>query len=248
MTELSRAERFLTEYASLEDHLRRTLNRDQGYPYKRLVEDMRKKGLVTDSQVQALYTFGYLRNALAHAVESGGEVIADPRQSAVDEFIALAEMVKAPPFLVNVVRHRVESLGIDEPLSAFTLLVKTRDFSQAPVLEQGRFVDMLTLGRLARWIADNRHYDKFDLFDTPIRSVLEVPLQAEEFFAVCDPDINLAQALNLFDFGGVVANEEPVVPVRGLLVLKVGQEVDDLQALVTFEDLPLMLRALGRGA
>ena len=248
MTETTRAEQFLAEFASLEAHMRRSLGRDQSIAYTRLVSEMRAKALITDSQDQALRTFGYLRNALAHASSSGGEVIADPRQSAVDEFKALAQNVKSPPLLVDVVRHRVEHLDVEAPLNAFMLLVKTKDFSQVPVLENGRYIDMLTLGRLARWIAENRHYDWFDLSETPIRRVLEVELQLEESFARCEPTINLAQALNHFDLGSSATAGEELVPVRGLIVLENGPEVDELRALVTFEDLPLMLRALGRGA
>lgn len=248
MPEASRADQFLRMFADLETHMRRTLGRDQSLAYARLVSEMRVKALITDSQDQALRTFGYLRNALAHASSSSGEVIADPRQSAVEEFAALAQTVMSPPLLVDVVKHRVEYLDIEAPLNAFLLLVKTRDFSQVPVLENGRYIDMLTLGRLARWIAENRHYDWFDLSGTPIRKVLEVGLQAEEAFARCEPTINLAQALNHFDLGSSATVVEEHVPVRGLIVLESGPEADELRALVTFEDLPQMLRALGRGA
>jgi len=248
MVDASRAEKFLQEFSDLEAHLRRALGRDNSLAYARLVAEMRAKGLITDSQDQALRTFGYLRNALAHVSSSGGEVIADPRQSAVDEFMALAQSVKAPPLLVDVVRHQVEYLDIDAPLNAFMLLVKSKDFSQVPIVENDRYVDMLTLGRLARWIAENRHFDWFNLSETPIRKVLEVPLQSEESFARCKPGINLAQALNLFDLGGESTSNQPRVPVRGLIVLESGADADQLRALVTFEDLPLMLKALGRGA
>lgn len=248
VTEQSRAERFLREFAGLEDHLRKTLKKDQGYPYRRLIEDMRKAGLVTDSQEQSLATFGYLRNALAHARESGGEIIADPRESAVEEFTRLASVVKSPPLLTDVVRHRVHWLDIDQPLNAFMLLVKQRDFSQVPILEKGRYVDMLTLGRLARWIAAERHYDWFDLDKTPLRQVLVIPLQKEERFAILSPDVNLAQALNLFDLASDEPGQINEVPVRGLLVIENGFDSDQIRALVTYEDLPVMLKSLGRGA
>lgn len=248
MSDFGRAERFLQEFADLESHLRRLVGRDPGFTFSRLVAEVRKKGSITDSQSQALATFAHLRNALAHASSSGGEVIADPRQSALDEFVALSQSVRTPPLVVDVVRHKVEYLNIDAHLSTFLLLVKTRDFSQVPVVEDGRYVDMLTLGRLARWIAENRHYDWFDLSATPVRKVLEVPLQSEEWFAPCEPTINLAQALNRFDLGGGSIDGEEQVPVRGLIVLKNGPESDEFRALVTYEDLPVMLRALGRGA
>jgi hypothetical protein len=248
MAEASRAEHFLEEFASLEAHMRRNLGRDQSIAYTRLVSEMRSRGFITDSQDQALRTFGYLRNALAHAGSSGGEVIADPRQSAVDEFNLLSSNVKSPPLLVDVVRHKVMYLDVEAPLNAFMLLVKTRDFSQVPIVENGRYIDMLTLGRLARWIAENRHYDWFNLQDTSVREVLKVELQSEESFAECAPEINLAQALNHFDLGSTAAFGEDHVPVRGLIVLGKGPAVDELRALVTFEDLPVMLRALGRGA
>lgn len=243
-----RAERFLQEFAELEAHLRRLLGKDPGFTFSRLVAEVRKKGLITDSQGQALATFAHLRNALAHASSSGGEVIADPRQSALDEFVVLAQTVKTPPLLINVVRHKVEFLNIDAHLSTFLLLVKTKDFSQVPVVERGRYVDMLTLGRLARWIAENKDQDSFDLSATPVRRVLEIPLQSEEWFEPCEPTINLAQALNRFDLGGGSTADEEQVPVRGLLVLEKGSESDELRALVTYEDLPGMLKALGRGA
>jgi len=162
--------------------------------------------------------------------------------------MTLAQAVMTPPLLVDVIRHRVESLDIDSTLSDFMLMVKTKDYSQAPVLQGGRYVDMLTLGRLARWIAEKRHFDWFDLDNTPVGSVLGIPLQAEEHFARCEPDIDIAQALNLFDFGGGESDGARSIPVRGLIVLEAGAPGDSLRALVTYEDLPRMLRALGRGA
>lgn len=232
-----RGEVFLESFKRIEQHFRDVLKMDNGYPFRRLVEDMRGRGLITDSQSSELKAFASLRNALSHWSSDIGGAIADPRPSAVEALLELETSVTRPRRVDELMNQEVTALSIDDTIGAFLRVVKEQDFSQAPLMNNGKYVGMVTLGALARWVAANIHFDRFDLLDTSISEVWSTAMQAEDQFHECVPTVTVPEALNMFD----IDKEQPA---RGLILVQRGAR-DSIRALITYEDLPLLMAHAG---
>ncbi len=141
MPALEPGEEFLSLFATFETWMRSHLRKEASYPYRRLIADLRATAEITEPQELQLQTFGYLRNALAHWSRSAdGLAIADPRADALEEFRTLTSRVMTPARVVDVLGDQeVSSVRLADPVDRFLTLVRDFDFSQAPVMDGGRY-------------------------------------------------------------------------------------------------------------
>jgi CBS domain-containing protein len=135
--------------------------------------------------------------------------------------------------VTDILEQRISHLNTTDPVRDFFLLVKQKDFSQAPLIDDGQYVGMITLATVARWVAESQQFDGFDLAGTLIGTVRDGRQQQEDVFIECPPSTTVPEALNRFDI-----DNNP--PARGLVIVERG-EIDRVCALVTYEDLPLLL-------
>src|SRR3712207_4089293 len=121
----SHGERFLRAYAEFERWLRSYLRKDQGFPYKKMIDQLRERSKITEAQYLQLQTIGYLRNALAHWDRTAeGVAIAEPRPDVVDQFCELFRVVMQPARVVDVLNADVMCLRLDSTVDDFLSLVR----------------------------------------------------------------------------------------------------------------------------
>ncbi|MGO4690178.1 CBS domain-containing protein [Glaciibacter sp. 2TAF33] len=231
-------EHFLRTFTNLERWMRRQLRKDEGYPFKRLVDDLRSKTKVTEAQALQLSTYGYLRNALAHWEPSAhGVAIADPRPETVADFDALAQRVMEPVSALSAIGPQVVmSVQEDDTVEDFLSIVREYDYSQVPVLASGMFSGVLTVGALARWIAVKRWHPAQDFRRARISSVPTTGLGDAEFLEFA-PNLSAPEALAAFDV------ELEGRPIAGIVVVDRGVAHPSVEAMILPWDLPALLRA-----
>ncbi|WP_210481540.1 hypothetical protein [Naasia sp. SYSU D00948] len=238
MSNSAPGEQFLASFNRFESWLRSHLGKTQGYPYQRLLEDLRKADELTKSQELQLQTFGYLRNALAHWSPSAeGLAIADPRSDALEEFRALTELVMAPALVVDVLGHpTIECLDYAGRTGDFLALVRDFDFSQAPVLRDGRFAGVLTVGQVARWLSEKEWPARTDFRRAPLADALKTSIQ-DPAFICAGRALTAPEAVNAFSVsdGGAA--------ISGIVLLDEGDEEDSVLAMVVPSDLPALVGA-----
>jgi CBS domain-containing protein len=235
---LERGEEFLSLFATFEKWMRRHLRKDEGYPYRRLIADLRAIAEITEPQELQLQTYGYLRNALSHSARSAdGLAIADPRPDALEEFRALTARVMTPMPVVDVLGdQQVRTVRLSDPIEGFLSLVRDFGFSQAPVLDGERYQGMLTVGRVARWVSDADWVPDADYRRTEVRDVMSAEFRDREYL-VRDPSLTAPEAVNSF------AVTETRSVIAGIAIVDAQPQRDIIVGLVMPSDLPALVAA-----
>jgi CBS domain-containing protein len=235
---LGSGEQFLSTFATFEKWMRQHLHKDESYPYRRLIADLRERAEITEPQELQLQTYGYLRNALAHWARSAdGLAIADPRPDALEEFRSLTARVMTPDPVVAVLGdQQVRTVGLSDPVEAFLTLVRDFEFSQAPVIDDGRYRGMLTVGRVARWVSDTDWTPDPGFRSTPVRDVMSAEFEDPEYL-VRDPKLTAPEAVNSF---AVTADREVI---SGIVIVDQQAERDVVVRIVVPSDLPALVSA-----
>jgi hypothetical protein len=230
-------EAFLGTFSRLENWMRRRLRRDEAYPYKRMVQDLRSAFAITESQYEQLISYGYLRNALAHwQPNPDGIAIADPRPDTLAQFEALAARVMEPALALDVLGNQeVIALDVEAPVEDFLDIVRERDFSQVPVLADGRYQGVLTVGAIARWLAKKRWNEPGDFRKARIATVPRQEFEDPEFVER-GASLTAPEALAEFFL------EAREVAISGIVVVDRGLVHDVVRAVIVPWDIPSLLR------
>jgi hypothetical protein len=103
----SRAERFLTAFKDIEDHLRDFLAASPQVGFETLVTQATPRRPAVRRYQQRLRQFGWLRNAIVHSRDRKPKPIADPREDVVREIQAIRNAIVDPPLLSRVLNASV---------------------------------------------------------------------------------------------------------------------------------------------
>ncbi len=218
--------------------MRHTLKRDESYAYGRMVKDLHQRAAITEAQAQQLVTFGYLRNALAHwQTDSDGTAIADPRPNTLAEFQLLASRVMEPVLATRAIgEQKVRTLNIDDRIEDFLTVVREHNYSQVPVMSSGAYVGILTVGAVARWLAEKSWQGPDDFRRVPISSVSLRELEDPEF-TERPPSLTAPEAVSAFNA------EANAGAIAGIVVIDRDEGDDRVVAIIVPWDIPALIKA-----
>lgn len=231
-------DKFLRTYAHLESWMRQYLRKDAALPYKRMIDELRARAAITDTQALQLATFGYLRNALAHWERtSEGVAIADPRPDTLAQFESLAERVMKPASAIAAIGPQtVLSVDRTDRVDDFLAIVRQHNYSQVPVMSSGFLVGIITVGALARWLAGKRWNTQDDFRRAQISTV---PLDnvGDPDFVARSPSLTAPEAIAAFNV------EVGSGAISGIVLVDKQPNGDQILAMILPWDLPALLRA-----
>lgn len=235
---LAPGERFLYIFRELESWMRHSLKKEESYGYGRMVKDLHLKSAITEAQAQQLATFGYLRNALAHwQTDSDGTAIADPRPNTLAEFQQLASRVMKPVLATRAVGEQtVLTLQIDDRIEDFLTIVREHNYSQVPVMSSGTYIGILTVGAIARWLAEKSWHNPGDFRHSRISAVAFRELEDPEF-EEHPPSLTAPEAVSAFN---PEANEGAIA---GIVIIDRNDGDDHVVAMIVPWDIPALLKA-----
>lgn len=192
------ADRFLDAFKAIEDHLRQKL----GASGRVDITDLIAQAAVDDPAVRAhqdrLVRYAWLRNAIVHhANDRQRRAIAEPRRDVVDDIEAIRVAVTRPPRLGDVVGGRVTVCLPGDPIRTAAKKMADGDFSQLPVYQDGRVVDLLTSEAIALWMAQKLADGLPVDCDTPVADV--VTADEDRLHQVVDRTTTVVEALEMFD-------------------------------------------------
>lgn len=197
---LSNSKRFINAYNIIDQELRARHNfrRSMGF------SDMIRKAVVVNFIVRKyedeLIDYGRLRNAIIH--KSNDEfLIAEPHKDVVEEFEKIANLISAPPKVINTVcKKDVLSVQYDTSLKQVIKLIYQSTFSNLPVYKRGELIGVANgqkvLNIIGKKIADNINIDEF-LSNTKIEDVIQEFVD-QKYYEVVQLDITVEEALNMF--------------------------------------------------
>lgn len=239
MSELTNAERFIDAFNRIERILRsRASEKARRLTFPELVNESKS---VTTPEKTKLRDMGVLRNAIVHNPRDvDGELIADPRLSAVEWLENRADLIENPPTVFGSLRmSSPKVLTEDDGIEAFlTEVGLPLNYSQSPVrLDKGEF-GLVTTNSLARWVAAN--YDPNDGLLLEKSKISEIIPFGEEGdrVVVKSRNFKVVDAIRLF------SGENGVAP-GAILLTQDGKSDQTPIGLCVEADIPALYRALG---
>lgn len=185
-----------------------------------------------------LREYGELRNAIVHDNRGAGYVIAEPNTAAVESIEKLRDLIKKPPVIYPLFKITVLSHDINDSIDNAVREMTEKNFSQIPIISNGKFKALLTTDTISRWLGSNVADDIFSLRETTIGHVLKFSEYPNNFLFVAR-NTTLFKVLEFFDeFEGRGKRLE------ALLITDSGNQNDKIIGIITISDLPKLLREI----
>ena len=147
-----RANEFLLLFNQITEHLRTLVGVGPECNFPHLVSRGAEKNAAVRRNQSRLLAYGKLRNAIVHGPSYPPEVIAEPTERTLTDFRALVEKVTSPTSVIPKFEREVRCFGPGDPLSEALACMRTADYSQVAVREDGR-LRLLTTEGVAWWAA-----------------------------------------------------------------------------------------------
>lgn len=196
-----RAQRFLQAFTTIEQELRARVDRDAGDPKHLAFWTLLERSAdLTERQVQRLRSYADLRNAIVHNPrDPAGEVIADPRESAVLWLETQADIILDPPLVMRVLElTKPTVLKSSDDLHAFLKIVREKAYSQVPVQDAGGGLNLITTNTVTRWLAGEYQGDRSAVFEqVPLTEILRFSEDSSEL-VLAPRNLKAAEAVQIF--------------------------------------------------
>lgn len=232
----SRAARFLDAFRDIEQHLRAAVTGSDQVNFTAVLSAAIAKMVPGASRYQhELRQFAMLRNAIFHRATSGGQPIADPRSDVVRQIEEIRAVLLTAPSLTSVLLSGVTVTTADSTMAEASGRMLEGDFSQLPVLSDGRVIDLLTTDAVSRWMTAELFENGHVRLETPVQEV--VRFDRDRSYEPVDQSANVLTALDLF-----AAHEERGEMLHAILVSR-SLPSGPLVAIATVTDLPRIMAA-----
>jgi predicted transcriptional regulator len=232
------SERFLNAYSTIEHELERILDLKDHRRFFELVERGAKVNPVVERYRFDLKEYSELRNAIVHD-RAGGEIIAEPNDEAVAHIERIVKLLLEPPRVAPLFMKEVLTLSISHPVSRAIREFSQMGYTQAPVLEDGLVVGLITSNMIVRWMGKSLANNSFDINKTTLREVIRVAGH-ELNYEVVSTNKSLFEIPDLFYHW-----QQEGKKLEAVLITRKGKLNEPLQGIITNRDLPLVHRELG---
>ncbi len=235
---MKNSERFLNAFVAIEKYLRSKCGLDQWATFSHLIEVASKTMPEIKRYKEDLREYGELRNAIVHDNRGDGYVIAEPNTTAVESIEKIKDLIKKPPLVFPLFKSSVLSHNINDSIGKALKEMTGKNFSQIPILNNGKFEALLTTDTIARWLGSNVDDDIFSLKETTIGHVLKFTEDPDNFHFV-SRNMTLFKVLDFFD-----NYEQKGKRLDALLITETGNQNDKILGIITLSDLPKLLREI----
>lgn len=151
---IDRAEVFLELYSKLENHLRKVTSKGRDPSFSKLIEIAKDNDPFIRKNLFKIKDYGDLRNAIVHHQKDSDDiVIADPRDTAIEEFKKIVNSVLKPRTL-ETFRKQINSFQITDKLQDALIYMGKNDFSQIVIQNESKF-SLLTVEGITKWLEHN---------------------------------------------------------------------------------------------
>ena len=235
---MKNSERFLNAFVAIEKYLRNKCGLEQWATFSHLIDVAYKSMPEIRRYKYDLREYGELRNAIVHDNRGDGYVIAEPNTAAVESIEKIRDLIKKPPVVFPLFKNTVLSHDINDSIGSALKEMTGKNFSQIPVLSNGKFKALLTTDTISRWLGSNVDDDIFSLKETTIGYVLKFTEDPDNFHFV-SKNISLFRVLEFFD-----NYEKQGKKLNALLITDSGKQNDKIIGIITISDLPKLLRKI----
>nr|WP_242516547.1 CBS domain-containing protein [Corynebacterium mendelii] len=209
-----------------------------GVYFTEVVKKARRTHLITDDIAESLFAYARLRNAISHDRYKDGEPIADPRADVVEKIEGIRDVVTADTRVVSILGHTevvtlTPATHLDEVLAA----VRKTGYARFPVYDGDKFVYLLTVQAIAKWLANDLS-DNNTINATTVADVQQY-LSASDRAELVAKDVTAPQALTRFN-----KLDDSGHSPAALIITEHGRPTQRPIQIVVASDIPRLLAAV----
>jgi predicted transcriptional regulator len=232
------ADRFLDAFKAIEDHLRRKAGATERVDFTELVAQLAADDPSVRTYQEGLVQYARLRNAIVHhASDHRRRAIAEPRPDVVEDIEAIRLAVTRPPRLGDVVGGKVTVCLPGDPIRNTAKKMAEGDFSQLPVYQDGKVIDLLTSEAIAFWMARRLAAGQPVDGDTPVADVATA--DEDRLYRLVDRTTTVVEALEMFD----EAQAKEGRMLQAIVVMRSAAS-RTVTGIATVSDMPKLLMSL----
>ena len=201
MKKISNANRFISEYNSIDSSLRSIYGLKRSLNFSEVIRKTVLLNSVVRKYQDDLIDYGRLRNAIVHKGNSNF-VIAEPHTEVVEKMEGIARLIATPPLAYDKIStHEVLCVNGDDILSTAIKLMARSGYSNLPVYTDNKLVGVLNGQRLMDIIGahllQGQNIQKF-IDKITVGDIIE-ELANEQYYCLADEQITIEQVMNLFE-------------------------------------------------
>ena len=133
VTERERADRFLSQFTTVEDFIKREAQIKGVTKFYLLLDDVAARNRAVSHCRYDLEKMADLRNIMIHHAGYPEQILAVPTSDTVAELEKIVKLVTSPPALMPMFRADIRTFSPSDSLSAALVFMKQHDFSQVVV-------------------------------------------------------------------------------------------------------------------
>lgn len=222
---------FINSFQQIEEYLIQKTNSDRYSTFTSMITECSDFDPVIRKYQNELKLFGNLRNAIIHKKVEWSP-IANPNEQAVEFIGEIVVKLLKPVKVIPAFKRDVATCSLSDSIANVLTEMYKNDFSQVPVLNEGKCVNLLTTNSISRWLSENVKNELVDLEETTVEQVLQFK-EEEESFAFISRNATLAEAYSYFE-----KNEKRRAALDALLITENGKPHQGLLGMITHYDLP----------
>lgn len=238
---MTNASIFLDTFAAMERHLRSILRANRSISFYPIVDMAAEKSSIVRRYKDDLKEYADLRNAIVHE-RSDGRAIAEPHASVVAHIRNICRLVMQPPQVLPTFGKTVQTVNDTELIRDALKYFFPRNFSQIPVVGNGRLIGLLTSNTISRWLASEGRNDMVDLRDHSVSDALKFT-EHEHNWCLVGREAPLTDIVDWFDRAEASGKR-----LDAVLITQSGRPTESLLGIITLHDMPKVLRGLSAQA
>lgn len=180
---------------------------------------------------------GNLRNSISHSGYKNGVPIAIPRVDIVEKSERISELVRHPATIKKFIDRDTISLNPNSPLSEIAKVISENDFSQIPICDNNKVVNLLTTNTISRWLSSSIDENGEIYEDAGAVTAAELLSYAESI----DTPKYVKPNRPAYEVCKILSGD---TPTSAVIVTQSGESNSPLMGIVTASDVPTILRKL----
>jgi len=234
------SDRFLNAFRAIEEHLRELTGEERGH-FQELVNKRARAGdLIVRRYRDELTQFAELRNAIVH-MDGGEQVIAEPNDYAVGKIERIRDLILRPPGIDGIYHRPVQTCEPCDSIVEVARVMASREYSQMPVVEHGRFHALITTNTIARWLGASSHQTMESLREAKVCEVLQFSEDSDNYRFI-------SKHASVYDVIEAFRGYEKVGrSLDAILVTEHGEPCEEIIGIITMADLPRAYESISLG-
>lgn len=175
------SDEFLSAFNRIEKECSNIVNPSYYIPFAHLIEEAAKRNRIVKYYEKPLKAYAELRNAIVHNEIKPGYILAEPHDSVVKNIMELADKLKSPKIIGEVIHQKISSFSIEDSLNDVLQDIHKNSFTQFPIFSDSGFEGLLTENGITHWLAANMKEDIISLSETKVTDILSCEESKENY-------------------------------------------------------------------